>query len=151
MTFDWPVAPARVVAGHGVASGRAADSPYPAGTIALQAPHFAARGLDLSGFYPGTLNLDIAPWQLEPRQPRFTATLNWHDEVTERFSFVDARLRIAERSVAGLIYHPHPDTKPAHHQPSTVVELLAPWIEGLGPGTLCELAVDPAQAEFCRA
>ena len=31
----------RCVAGHGVASGRAADSPYPAGTISLQAPLFA--------------------------------------------------------------------------------------------------------------
>ncbi len=43
--------------GHGVASGRAPDSPYPAGTIALQAPLFARHGLDLSPFFPGTLNL----------------------------------------------------------------------------------------------
>ena len=35
-----------VVAGHGVASGRASDSPFAAGTIELQAPHFRARGLD---------------------------------------------------------------------------------------------------------
>jgi hypothetical protein len=36
------------VSGHGVASGQAAASPYPAGTIALQSPHFASLGLDLS-------------------------------------------------------------------------------------------------------
>jgi hypothetical protein len=31
-----------VVPGYGVASGRSADSPYPAGTIAMQAPLFRA-------------------------------------------------------------------------------------------------------------
>ena len=50
-----------VVAGHGVASGRAADSPFAAGTIELQAPHFAALGLDLSPFVMATVNLDLAP------------------------------------------------------------------------------------------
>ena len=46
-----------LVAGHGVASGRANDSPSPAGTIQLQRPHFAAAGIDLSPFEPATLNL----------------------------------------------------------------------------------------------
>ena len=30
----------RIVSGHGVASGRSDGSPYPAGTIAMQAPVF---------------------------------------------------------------------------------------------------------------
>ena len=55
--------PAVLLEGHGVASGQALNagqlktSPYPKGTIAMQAPLFAALGLDLSPFWPGTLNL----------------------------------------------------------------------------------------------
>ena len=53
--------------GHGVASGQALSSgasgisPYPKGTIAMQSPFFAALGLDLSPYWPGTLNLSFAP------------------------------------------------------------------------------------------
>jgi hypothetical protein len=47
--------------GHQVASGLAVNNPYPAGTIAMQTPFFKALGLDLSGFYVGTLNVSIAP------------------------------------------------------------------------------------------
>jgi hypothetical protein len=56
----------RVVHGHGVASGRSASSPYPRGTIALQAPHFLERGVDLSPFFAGTLNVDITPHAAVP-------------------------------------------------------------------------------------
>ena len=51
--------------GHGVASGQALNSvhlktsPYPKGTIAMQSPSFAALGLDLSPFWPSTLNLSF--------------------------------------------------------------------------------------------
>jgi hypothetical protein len=47
--------------GHGVASGRAADTQYPQGTIAMQYPHFRDRGVDLGRCFPGTLNVSIAP------------------------------------------------------------------------------------------
>ena len=42
--------------------------------------------------------------------------------------------------------HPHPETKPMHHQPSTVVELLLPHLPGLTPGETLTLQVDPRQA-----
>ena len=37
----------KVVLGHGVASGRAANSPYPRGSLEMQIPCFLDRGLDL--------------------------------------------------------------------------------------------------------
>ncbi|MEO0518268.1 MAG: hypothetical protein AAF171_13325 [Cyanobacteria bacterium P01_A01_bin.116] len=46
-----------VVPGHRVASGQAQDSPYPHGTIEMQQPHFLSLGVDLSPYYPGTLNV----------------------------------------------------------------------------------------------
>ena len=142
----------RLVAGHGVASGRAATSPYPAGTIHLQAPYFAARGIDLSPFFAGTLNLEAARghWRLRDPDARIEA-LEWTDRhPPETFSFWHCRLRVpaaaggavGSAGLAALIYYPHPETKRAHHQAPSCLELLAPWIPGLHPGAELELGVD---------
>ena len=137
-----------VVAGHGVASGRAGDSPFAAGTIELQAPHFRARGLDLTPFVMATVNLDLAPHRLALRQPRWTfVDVDWTDvHPPETFSFVECTVTRDGAAVDGLVYHPHPETKPMHHQPSTVVELLLPHLPGLTPGETLTLQVDPRQA-----
>ncbi len=130
----------RVVPGYGVASGRGA-SPYPAGTIALQAPHFAAHGIDLSRFFAGTLNVDVAPHAPQPSKPLFDGHLRWHGEIRERFLLSRAVLRVDGRDHEGLWYYPHPATKPAHVQRETLVELLMPWIDGLAAGTKVELSL----------
>ena len=65
------------VNGHGVASGIAntdplrSASPYPQGTLAMQAPFFAALGLDLSAYWLGTLNLSVAPARWSLQQPDY--------------------------------------------------------------------------------
>lgn len=86
----------RLVAGHGVASGRAATSPYPAGTISLQAPYFAARGIDLAPFFAGTLNLEATKGHWRLRQPdERVESLEWTDRhPPETFSFWHCRLRL---------------------------------------------------------
>jgi hypothetical protein len=134
-----------VVRGHRVASGRSAASPYPAGTIALQAPFFAQHGIDLSRFHPGTLNVDVAPHQPVPRSPLFDRRLRWFGEIEERFLLTPVRLRCAAGEFAGLWYYPHPATKPAHEQLPSVVELLLPWVEGLPAGAIVEVEL-PADA-----
>ena len=94
----------RLVAGHGVASGRAATSPYPAGTIHLQAPFFAARGIDLSPFFAGTLNLEAARghWRLRNPDARVEA-LEWTDRhPPETFSFWHCRLRVPAEAAAAV-------------------------------------------------
>lgn len=139
-----------VVAGHGVASGRAGDPRFPGGTLRMQAPHFAALGLDLTPYWPGTLNLDVAPRRFEPLAPRWTfRDVRWHEvEPPESFSFVEARLAWRGRESPALVYWPHPETKPEHHQPSGVVEVLAPRLEGLGPGGEAWLELIGGQGRF---
>ena len=69
-----------VIAGHGVASGRESDSPYPAGTIALQRPFFQDLGLDLTDCFEGTLNVSVAPMELVLRDPDHTfECVDWSD------------------------------------------------------------------------
>lgn len=139
----------QLVAGHGVASGGAADSPYPAGTIALQAPQFRRLGLDLGDCHPGTLNLSFpgGVWRLS--EPAFQVEhLAWtHLHPPETFSFWPCRLRVASEGHGSLesaawIYWPHPETKERHFQEPDRLEILAPFIQGLLPGSSLELGVD---------
>jgi len=146
MATSWITIPGVVTKGYGVASG--SDSPrFPGGTIRAQSQHFLARGVDISPYYPGTLNIDIAPRQFTIIRPRHTLTnVSWWPDVpAETFSFSPCRIILPTGPIDGLVYYPHPETKPEHHQPPTVIEVLAPFIEGLRTGSTLELALDPAE------
>ena len=137
---SWRWVPGRWVAGHGVASGRAADSPYPAGTIELQRPFFLAQGIDLSAYHPGTLNVDLAPHVPTPGPGAvFDGRLRWFGDLEERFILTPVALRFDGVMHEGLWYHPHPETKPAHFPRPSVVELLMPWVPGLTPDARVEV------------
>lgn len=141
-----------VRAGHGVASGRGGDPRYPDGTIALQLPIFARRGVvvegrDLAAMYPGTINVDLAPsvveWLAAPVTVRGVA---WSSHApAEDFSFAPCRIGpVGGGLVDAICYRPHPETKPEHEQPPGVLEVLAPWVEGLAVGEPVDLELDPA-------
>jgi hypothetical protein len=138
----------RLVEGHRVASGLNGNPRFPGGTLLMQTPHFLARGLDLAQFHRGTLNVSIAPLRYRVVHPRLTfRDVQWHPiEPKEDFSFFDIALLRPNRPPAeGLIYYPHPDTKPEHFQAPDVLELLLPWIEGLTYGMALTLQVPPDQ------
>ena len=140
-----------VVAGYGVASGRSTSSPYPAGTIDLQAPFFQAKGLDLSDCFAGTLNVSFAPTEVVFSEPDFTfSTVHWSEQhPPETFSFWRITLQsAADGEVQAWIYYPHPETKERHQQPRSVVEVLAPRLRGIEPGS--ELLIhDPSNRIGC--
>jgi hypothetical protein len=138
--------PGRRIAGYGVAGGRAGSSPYPAGTISLQAPFFLARGVDHSPYHPATLNVDLAPQLPVPGQPLFDGVLRWFGSLEERFVLTPVALRFAGRRYEGLWYYPHPATKPAHFQRPSVVELLLPWVPGLPPDARVEVGFHRADS-----
>jgi hypothetical protein len=128
---------ARIVPGHRVASGQNGNPLFPGGTLKMQTPVFRALGLDLSRYHRGTLNVSIAPMQYRVLAPRLTfRDIKWHpSEPAEDFSFFDVRLlREDLPPVDGLIYFPHPETKPTHFQNPDVLELLLPFVEGLSYG-----------------
>lgn len=145
-----------LVAGHGVASGRAADSPYPAGTIAMQAPLFLERGLDLAPFQPATLNLDFAPGEWRLRDPEHhMPLLRWTTlHPPETFSFWPVCLRrLADLSgvvCPALIYYPHPETKQAHHHNASRLEVLAPPLPAVVPGERFALGLDPRRCRLVQ-
>lgn len=167
-----------IVRGHGVASCANPHSPYPAGTIAMQLPHFAARGLALTGIHPATVNVDIAPHRYAIRRPAHTVhDVRWTDlHGPETFSFLRCRLttvaangRVTANGTAdsggssassdscgslgvvhadGWVYYPHPETKPMHEQPASVLEILMPYLAGLAYGDAVVLNLDPDEIEL---
>jgi len=140
-----------VVQGYGVASGSSPDSPYPRGSIELQKPFFKKRGVLLDSFFNGTLNLHYRGPELRLLQADFTLhRVKWSRVIqAEDFSFVQASLRFNSRQYPALIYYPHPQTKPMHHQAPTVLELLAPHIAGVHYGA--EVTLFIASGTFERA
>ncbi|PSN13223.1 hypothetical protein C7271_22730, partial [filamentous cyanobacterium CCP5] len=93
--------------GHQVASGSALDSPYPVGTIEMQMPFFQALGLDLSGYFPGTLNVSISPRTFQLIKPEFTfRQVEWTDRhPPEDFSFSQCWVSFQGFAYDGWIYY----------------------------------------------
>ena len=150
-SIDTSRVPAMVVQGHRVASGVNGNPRFPGGTLRMQLPYFAAEGFDLRGYHLGTLNVSIAPFTYRMGLAKATFRhLKWHPtEPAEDFSFFDVTaLRVGEEPLAGLIYYPHPETKPEHFQSPDVLELLLPWTDGLTYGTPIEIEVPNTQVTF---
>ncbi len=141
----------QVVTGHGVASGTADDPRFPDGTLALQWPHFeAVPDLALDGLHRATVNVSTSPWHVELVAPWWTVRhVRWHADVPpETFSFVPCRAIVGQgRSVDGLVYRPHPDTKPDHHQPPDVLELLLPLLTHVHEGAIVRVDLPISQVE----
>lgn len=130
--------------GHQVASGQSLSTPYPAGTIAMQTPFFKARGLDLSCYFQGTLNLSLAPLQFEIVQADKTfLDIKWAKGfAAENFSFLACNVVLSDTSYPCLIYYPHPETKKRHFQSNSLLEVLAPKIDNLHYGDKLLLQYD---------
>ena len=140
MNAEWLTG--RLCAGHGVASGTSKESPYPDGTIRMQVPVFKLLGLDLSGCYFGTLNVDFAPLEVSLINPDYLfEKVQWTDlHPPETFSFWSVEIKATDVEVVnGWIYYPHPETKERHWQPPTTLELLAPPLTGVEPGCTISL------------
>ena len=136
-----------VVQGHRVASAQTRDPRFPGGTVAMQASLFREAGLDLSPYHLGTLNVSIAPHRYAVIRAKHTfRNVKWAaTEPAEDFSFFDCRVYVGSEARSGLIYYPHPETKPEHDQPPDVLEVLAPFIPDVGYGDTLVLELDPAQ------
>ena len=139
--------PGRILRGHGVAGGGSPESPFPAGTIEMQLPYFAAGGLDLSGFHLATLNVSTAPSAVHIHTPvhRFE-DVDWTSvHGPETFEFVRVGLELLDRVVDAWGYRPTPETKAAHPQPVEVLEVIAPFVPELARSREVVVLLDPRE------
>ena len=145
-------AKAVVTRGHGIASGKTKDSRFPEGTLAMQAPFFQDLGMDLAGFFPGTLNLSVHPYSYRLGIPVHSfPQVKWTPSLPpENFSFYRCEVRLLDDVdfVEALVYWPHPSTKPEFHQDPHVLEVLAPRIPLAGYGKEMEICGDSGSLSF---
>ena len=134
-----------VIKGHQVASGQTKDSPFPKGTIEMQVKSFAERGLDISGFYWGTINVSIAPKTFVLKNPELELLdVKWSkDWPAENFRLTSCSLSFQGKNYQAMIYQPDPTTKVGHFQDDSTLEILAPFINNLTYGSLLTLSLNP--------
>ena len=148
---NWVKVRGTIKKGYGVASGRGGDVRFPRGTIEMQKPFFSERGLDLEPYFSGTLNISISPHEYSVKQAKYTfENVKWaENEPAEDFSFFDCRIRLKNGEVQeGLIYYPHPDTKPEHFQAADILEIITFKIDDLKYDARIILEVDSQQIEI---
>ena len=111
--------------GYRVASGPSADYPY--GALDRQRPIFAARGFDLSGYFNGTLNVDIRPQKLAMIKPEYTLQhVEWTDlHPPEHFSFSRCQVLYKDVEYDGWVYYLHPETKIRNFQNPALLAVIA--------------------------
>ncbi|ACK65177.1 conserved hypothetical protein [Rippkaea orientalis PCC 8801] len=150
MNKQWIKVKGIVKAGYQVASGKNKNSPYPQGSIAMQKDFFQALGLDISGYFLGTLNVTIAPYHFILKKPEYTfKKVQWNPHsIAEDFSFSGCCVTFQGIEYKGLIYYPHPETKPDHFQDDSTLEILAPPIVNINYGDALELAINSQEIEL---
>jgi hypothetical protein len=149
---SWVTLGGVLVSGYKIASGQAVDGPYPAGALHMQKPFFQRLGLDLAGFYEGTLNISIRPYTFVMARPQFTFPLVWWTELhpPETFSFSHCGVKYHEQLHPGWVYYPHPETKKAHFQDPTVIEIISDFLAGIEEGDPLEVVLDPAEIDVTK-
>jgi hypothetical protein len=142
MTPQWTSIHGILVAGYRVASGPSKDYPY--GALDRQRPIFKARGLDLSDYFNGSLNIDICPATFEMLNPEFTFYhVSWTDlHPPEHFSFSHCRVIFKGLEYDGWVYYPHPETKLRHFQNPSLIEVIAMEIPGIKYGDELDVVVN---------
>ena len=147
---NWICLPGTVIRGHRVASGLNGDPRFPGGTLAMQIPFFLQSGLDLGVYHQATINLSLSPYEFSVCKPLYTfPNLKWcPTEPAEDFSFFDCMIGASDDPadlVPGLIYYPHPETKPEHFHSPHVLEILTSRLSGVFYGVTLLLHIDPLQ------
>lgn len=151
MMKNWIKIKGIIKQGYGVASGRGGDERFPNGTIEMQKPFFHQLGLDLEPYFSGTLNISISPHQYSVKQAKYTfKNVKWAEkEPAEDFSFFDCKIKLNNGDLQeGLIYYPHPETKPEHFQAPDILEIITFNIDGLKYDDEVILEIDNQQIEI---
>jgi len=110
----------------------------------MQKPFFKALGMDLEGFYEATLNVSIHPYRFSVEHPEYTFPMvEWTSfHPPETFSFSRCQVVFDGTRYEGWLYYPHPETKQAHFQNPSIVELILPYIPNLHYGDRIQVVLD---------
>jgi hypothetical protein len=148
--IQWSLLPGILVRGYRVASGPSVDYPY--GALDRQRPIFRSRGLDLSSYFNGTLNIDIRPFTFAMLRPEYTFhNVEWTDlHPPEHFSFSRCKVIYRDAEYDGWVYYPHPETKKRNFQNPSLLEVIAMPIPRIEYGDELQVLVNPDEIQINR-
>ena len=148
--IKWNTLRGTLVQGYRVASGPSRDYPY--GALERQKPIFKARGLDLEGYFNGTLNINLRPFTFKLIKPEFTfRNVEWTDlHPPENFSFSRCKVIYKEIEYEGWVYYPHPETKLRHFQDPSLLEVIALPIPEIKYGDEVQVCIHPDRIEVSK-
>lgn len=151
MEPGWISLAGTVKRGYRVASGPSQDYPY--GALDRQRPIFKTRGLDLDGYFNGTLNIDIRPYIFKMIAPQYTfEQVEWTDlHPPETFSFSRCQVSHHRSAYDGWVYYPHPETKLRNFQNPSLLEVIARPIPGLQYGDTLSVFINPTEIEIINS
>jgi len=140
-----------IIQGYHVASGPSKDYPY--GALDRQRPIFKSRGLDLAGYFNGTLNIDIRPYTFAMVKPQYTFPhVEWTDlHPPEHFSFSRCKVIYQDVEYEGWVYYPHPETKKRNFQNPSLVEVIATPIPELKYGDMVRVLLNQEEIVVNKA
>jgi hypothetical protein len=146
-TQKWVTINGVVTQGYQIASGLARESSFPKGTIEMQVPFFRDLGLDLSGFFKGTLNVSIAPKTYSMQHPEYSfQDVTWaSNHSAEHFSFSCCRITFKNIRHDGFIYYPSPETKIKHFHNTSILEVITHKISDIQYGSKVVLEINPLE------
>ena len=149
--INWTRIDGVLVEGYRVASGPSPDYPY--GSLERQRPIFKERGLDLAGYFNGTLNIDIRPYAFKMETPEYTFhNVEWTDlHPAEHFSFSRCKVIYKDVEYDGWVYYPHPETKERNFQNPSLVEVIAMAIPEITYGDELQLLLNPDEITVYQA
>ncbi len=144
----WKSVMGAVVKGYHVASGPSQDYPY--GALSRQKPLFKELGLDLRGFFEGTLNISIRPATFRMFNPAYTFRgVAWTDlHPPEDFSFSRCWVEFLNVRYDGWVYYPHPETKKRNFQDPSLLEVIALPVPGITYGDRVRVWLNPLEIEI---
>lgn len=142
---EWARVNGILAQGYRVASAPSADYPY--GTLDRQRPIFKTRGLDLTGYFNGTLNIDIRPYVFTMKKPGYTFQhVEWTDlHPPEHFSFSHCKVIYRDAEYDGWVYYPHPETKERNFQNPSLLEVIAMPIPDIQYGDELQVLLNPEE------
>lgn len=138
-----------LVQGYRVDSGLSTrDRRFPNGTLRMQAPFFAAEGLDYEKYFNGnfvwgTLNMDMKTVAYKQKKSDwFFRNVHWTDlQPAENFFVTKATIHFEGKAYKALWYNPDPSTKPNHFQYPTIIQFIAETIPSIKYGDDFEVEI----------
>ncbi len=115
-----------------------------------QRPIFKERGLDLNGYFNGTLNVNIRPYTFKVIKPEFTfQEVKWTDlHPPEHFSFSRCKVIYKKIEYAGWVYYPHPETKLRNFQNPSLLEVITYPIPEIEYGDEVQALINSEEISF---